>query len=197
MKKNLLSLAIIGSIAFLTSCGGSDSTDPHIVGDWEIESFVYVNMPPGFSRSEGIQNTPNYFEISSFIWELKSGGEFVEKLTPLQGVSRNSTGTWVATDEELTLTFIDGDDEVEVVHDIEKNDTDQLWVIGQEYQDILIADATQDSIINHHGSQEAANVWLSSWFSTYDPNVPAHVDTAEMIFDVVTFDLMYAFARKN
>ena len=195
MKKNILCLVALASFLVLSSCGGSEDPPPHIVGKWNLETFIYINMPPGYSRSEGLQITPGTFGISSMVWEINDGGEFIEKVTPIQGVSNNSLGQWSIANDELSIIYSDQADET--VLNIDKNELDQLWVSRSDFQDILIADETSDSIINHHGGEVAANTWLTTWLSAYDSNVPAHVDTFNMVFDQVTFDLQFAFARAD
>lgn len=190
MKKILHYISIFAFV-FLVACGSSeDPAPPHIAGSWELESFVIINLPSTHLESEGrtyqlSEISLGGASISTYKLDIAADGTYIRKVAFIGGApSSNDQGKWtLSTDgEDFNLTELDADtgEDWSVV----KNELDQLWVtIPTNFP--LFSDAKRAELLAEHGSAEAVNTFLNGLTN----------EEFSMLLDVVTVDLLFAFAR--
>ncbi|MEM7110094.1 MAG: hypothetical protein AAF519_17835 [Bacteroidota bacterium] len=181
MKRKLLAFGMILSFGLMISCGDDDSDSappPHEVGDWDLDSYLLLNLPSDYASREGqIQQlneiTFNGVAFESYTLNLMANGTYTRRIE-LPGPNVNDNGTWEADDDELTLVSEDFDDSEDF--EIERNQDDQLW-LSVASQFLLIRDAVADTL-----TQEYVSTLSEEEF--------------DALFDVVSLDLVYAFERE-
>ena len=173
------STSVLLTLFALSSCGSDDDggPPPHIVGDWEFDSFILSNVPSAYSNNEGAilaidQISFGGSAIESYGIEFIADGRFDRSIGVL-GPDLNDEGTWVLEDDELTLDSDDIDDDE--IFDVEKNEDDQLW-LSVEVQFSLLPNAVADTLTNEYYNG------LSN-------------EDKDALFDVVSLDLVYAFKK--
>ena len=150
--KRILLLLSISSVLFFSSCSSDDDPVPtHEVGEWELDSFILLNFPAGFQRNEGSVFQVGTLQLGGVVIEdyellLNIDGTFSRDIG-VAGPDLRDVGTWELNSDgdELTLTSDDGEDEQE--WDVQRNETDQLWISQQtnsfELPDIYFDTVTQ------------------------------------------------------
>lgn len=191
MKKILNSLVFF-SLIILASCGSSeDPAPPHIVGVWELESYVIINVPSTHSRQEGTTFQINELNqaglvLTSYSIDIAADGTYIRKLS-FQGGSpnQNDQGTWKLSTDGKDLTITMKDEDTGVDWSVEKDELDQLW-ITEPSSFSLISNATIDQLFVDYGDSAGVNEHLNSLTD----------EAYALLFDNVSIDLLNAFARK-
>lgn len=180
MKRNLLFIGVLFGLITLAGCGSDDgpSTPPHIVGTWELDSYIFINLPSAYASNEGRifllnEITFNNVAFEAYTLNLAANGTYTRKVE-VPGPSLNDDGTWTLDGDDFVLDPEDSNDDNEFR--LEKNEDDQFW-ISQESQFALIKDSVLDTL-----TQEYVDGLSNEEFNA--------------LFDPVSLDLVFAFERE-
>lgn len=182
--KKLFTFLMLGSFVFLLSCKDDEEPEPpHEVGEWELDSYMFINFPAGFESNENLAFGISELSFGGVSYEdyylkLKNDGSFELKIG-IPGPDVKLTGTWELDDDELQLDSDDGDQEWRV----EKNEENDLW-LSVETQSDFIPDIYYDTV------SQSYNDYLNTLSEEQLDSV------ANVLFKVVTFDLVYVFERE-
>lgn len=183
MKKGLYILLVSSILA--TSCGGDDAPTPtHEVGTWELDSYQFINLPPGFSRNEGAAFAINQLSFGGIVFEdytiiLNLDGTFDREIG-VTGPDVDDSGTWTLEDDILNLESDTGG-----VQDweVQKNEDDDLH-LSVESSFLFIPDIYFDTV-------------TQTYLDYLDTLTDAQLDSVESAIDeVVVMDLVYVFERQ-
>jgi len=178
MKRNLLLIGALFSFLTLSSCGDDDQAPPpHIVGEWDLDSYIFINLPSDYANNEGRIFLLNQIFFNGIAFEeytlnLAQNGTYTRKIE-VPGPSASDDGTWTLDGDDFILDSSDAGDDEEFT--VERNESDQLW-LASERQFPLIKDAILDTL-----TQEYADSLSNEEFNA--------------LFDLVTLDLVFAFER--
>ena len=180
MKKIFYTLLTL--ILFQTACGDRESEpDAHEIGEWELDSYIFSNLPTAFAGNEGRVFAVNEITFGGVAFEsydiTLGNNDTYSRRIAVAGPDINDDGTWEFDGDDLTLI---GPDDQEEVYSIERNETDQLWW-STETQFSLIEDAILDTL---------SADYFNSLTDTEQDALISSVSSS------VSLDLVYAFERR-
>ena len=154
MKRNLLIYALAIGVGFMTACGSDDDPGPppHIVGDWELDSYILINVPSAYAaRNEGAVLLLDDLSFGGVTFEsydlgIAADGTFSRKIE-IPGPSLIDNGTWTLDGDDFILDSEASNDDEEF--GVERNENDQLW-LSQEVNFNLIPDAVLDTLTQEY-----------------------------------------------
>lgn len=185
MKKIYLLILSIISITFLDSCGSDDiPAPPHEVGEWDLDSYFFANLPSGFQDNEGAAFNIDQLSFGGvaydeYVISLKSDGTFVRNID-ITGPDVEDEGTWELNDETLILdSEVGGEQEWKV----EKNESNDLW-LSFETQNSFVPDIYFDTVTDEY----------RDYLDTLSED---QIDSVlNSLSETVLFDLVFVFDRQ-
>jgi len=187
MKRKIQSIIMLG-LLILASCGSDEDPEPpHIVGSWDLENFIIINLPTSYSRNEGRTFQINELTFggatfSSYNLDIAADGTYIRKIGFAGSPSANDQGAWTLSDDGNDLNIAANDDDTGVDWDVAKNELDQLW-LTQPSTFGFISDATINQLEDEHG--EGLTEYLNGLTD----------EEFDALVDPVIVDLLYAFTR--
>lgn len=174
MKIHLLTFAMLAVITF-SSCGDDEEAapPPHEVGEWTLENYALMNLPPDYQRYEGSTFPPSVFGTESYTLKLLVNKTFEREIETAGTLPQDDMGTYTISEDELILNSHDSADEE--VYNLERNRNNRLW-LGLPIQTLLLTDAIADTI-----TQEYINSLTEQEY--------------EDLHDIVSLDLIFAFEK--